>query len=506
MIDSLHELREQHEALRLRQEVAALKQRIAWEEQAARRVELREGWGQLVNPRELEFDTPGFGFEPTGAIPSRIEDRRQGRNAPHFETEQDLARIRGLARWLAATDETTIGVLENLTNYVIGTGFTYTVVERKTGAAPHGLVEEVQEFIDELREENGWRRMEREAFVRSRRDGEFFLRIEPNAGRPRLRFVEPDVVCKPDDPRFLSQYAGAYDLDWEFGVASALGDAEQIYGYHVDWSGDGRDWEFVPAERMEHAKVNVDSGVKRGLSDLYAAAAEIEQASKLARNTAEGAAIQATIAYIKEAALGTGRSEIETHRAANTDWSATFPTPGGDRRSVRFEKFFPGRVITTAGMKYHAGPMGTSNAPTFIEVVQMVLRRVGQRWSMPEYMVSGDASNANYASTLVAESPFVKSAEAKQMWYEEAFRSLVWKALRLAYGHRRFSHQGVEFSQLRRLVKVRLEAPRVSVRNRTEETTIRNTLHAAGLLSRRTWAALEELDFDVEREHLAREM
>ena len=31
---------------------------------------------------------------------------------------------------------------------------------------------------------------------------------------------------------------------------------------------------------------------------------------------------------------------------------------------------------------------------------------------MPEYMVSGDASNANYASTLVAESPFVKARQA----------------------------------------------------------------------------------------------
>ncbi|MEQ8788870.1 MAG: phage portal protein [Pirellulaceae bacterium] len=505
MIDSLQQLREQYDALRLRRDVAALEQQIAWEEQAARRVELREGWGELVNPRESEFDSPGFGLERIAARPSRVEDRQQGRNAPHFETEEDLARIRGLARWLASTDETTIGVLENLTNYVIGTGFTYTAVERAPGAAPRGLVDAVQQFIDELREQCGWRRLEREAFLRSRRDGEFFLLLERNGSQPRLRFVEPDVVRKPDDPRFMSHYAGAYDLDWEFGVATAIGDAEQIHGYHLDWSGDGRDWEFVPAERMEHAKVNVDSGVKRGLSDFYAAAAEIEQAAKLARNTAEGAAIQATIAYIKEAALGAGRSEIESHRSSHADWT-TPPAPDGGRRNVRFEKFFPGRVITTAGMKYHAGPLGTSNAPTFIEVIQMVLRRVGQRWSMPEYMVSGDASNANYASTLVAESPFVKSAEAKQMWYEEAFRSLFWKALRLAHGDRVLSRWNVDFPRLRQLVKLRLEAPRVSVRNRAEETKIRSDLHAAGLLSRRTWAALEELDFDVEQEHLAREM
>jgi hypothetical protein len=505
MSESLQQLRDRREALRLRLETADVQRQLEWAEHHRRTVELREGFGELVHPREYLFDTPGFGLDRLEPRFSRPEDRRHGRNAPHFETEEDLARIRGVARWLAATDETSIGVLENLTNYVVGTGFTYTVVERTGGAAPRGLVDAVQRMVDEFQEQNAWRRVEREAFARSRRDGEVFLRLLPNAGSVRVRFVEPELVTRPDDARFLSEYAGAYDLDWEFGVATDLGDAETVHGYHVDHSGDGREWEYVPAESLEHVKLNVDSGVKRGLSDFYAAASEIEQAGKLAHNTAEGAAIQATIAYIKEAAVGTGRDSLESHRAAHTDWTVQHPTPDGGSRSVRYEKFHPGRVITTAGMKYHAGPLGGSNAPTFIEVIQMVLRRVGQRWSMPEYLVSGDASNANYSSTLVAESPFVKAAESKQMFYEEAFRSLHWKMLRIAHAYDAFARWDVDFARLRRLVKLRLETPRVSVRNRSEETNIRGTLHAAGILSRRTWAALEELDYDVEREQLARE-
>ena len=113
-----------------------------------RAVELREGFGELVNPREYLFDTPGFGFDRFEPRISRPEDRRHGRNAPHFETEEDLARIRGLARWLAGADETAIGVLENLTNYVVGTGFTYTAVERSGGAAPRGLVDAVQRVVE----------------------------------------------------------------------------------------------------------------------------------------------------------------------------------------------------------------------------------------------------------------------------------------------------------------------------------------------------------------------
>ncbi len=134
----LTELREQHETLCLQCEIDQLQRQLAWESQQSRRVELREGWGELVNSREAYFDANGLGVDGAAARVSRPEDRRQGRNAPHFETEEDLARIRGLARWLAATDETSIGVLENLTNYVIGTGFTYTVVERTPGAPRAG--------------------------------------------------------------------------------------------------------------------------------------------------------------------------------------------------------------------------------------------------------------------------------------------------------------------------------------------------------------------------------
>lgn len=486
-LSELHTLRESHAALAARNEQL----------EPLANVVLQEGWGELVNPREYLYDTPGFGTEgdwPWGAV-DLVSDRERGKCRPHFDSEQDLARQRAVARYLAGTDETSIGLLENLTNYILGTGFEYTA-EPKAG--DEQLAATVQAVIDEWQESHGWRRVEREAFVRSRRDGEAFLKLDhTRGGLPRPRFIEPAAVKEPADLLSVSEYLGNIALDWAFGCGSHPYDVDDVHAYHVVADDGGATDEIIEAERCEHIKCNVDSGVKRGISDFYSALDELNQSSKLARNTAQGAAIQATIAYIKEAATGTSKAQIESSRTSRADWTHDVPTPDGGSKTVRHERFMPGRVISVSGQKFTYGPMGQSAAPVFIDVLQMVLRRIGQRWNMPEYMISGDASNANFSSTLVAESPFVKAAESWQSWYAEAFESLHWKMLRCAWQAGRFG-RGIPFSDIRRAVRIDIEPPRVSVRNAAEETARRERMHAAGLLSKQTWAAMEGLDYETE--------
>ena len=111
---------------------------------------------------------------------------------------------------------------------------------------------------------------------------------------------------------------------------------------------------------------------------------------------------------------------------------------------------------------------------------------------MPEYLVSADAGNANYASTLVAESPFVKAAEAGQAFYVETFREALWKLVAARAANSRLSDR----------VRIAVQSPRVSTRDRESETRIRRMLHDAGLLSKQTWAAQEELDYETEAANL----
>jgi hypothetical protein len=317
--------------------------------------------------------------------------------------------------------------------------------------------------------------------------------------------IEPELIREPNRPRDLSEFLGHESLDWLFGIGTDIGDVQNVHGYYVDWQGDGKDWDILTSDEVEHIKLNVDSTVKRGLSDFYAVYEELNRAAKVLRNTGEGAAIQASIAFIRQHVAGRTQSDISALSSGRTEYSQTRGTAGGGTRTHNYEAFKPGRVLDVdAGTDYQPGPMGSQRNPNFILVAAAIYRYVGTRWCMPEYMISGDASSANYASTLVAESPFVKFAMAEQRFYTEAFEGLMWKALKFAHQFGRFGSQ-ISFAQLKRLVKIKTTTPRVHVRNRLQETQISQILHEKGVMSRQTWAEGEELDYEVEKQRIAEE-
>jgi len=101
-----------------------------------------------------------------------------------------------------------------------------------------------------------------------------------------------------------------------------------------------------------------------------------------------------------------------------------------------------------------------------------------------EYLLSADASNANYASTAVAESPWVKSMEANQEDIGE---------------------QIVDFIQWLnpRLVDPVLTYPQLVSRDHLKETQRHRLMWEAGILSSQTWQELEGLDPKVETGRLA---
>ena len=149
--------------------------------------------------------------------------------------------------------------------------------------------------------------------------------------------------------------------------------------------------------------------------------------------------------------------------------------------------------------------MGQSSAPVYLDVLQAVLRAVGVRWSMPEYMISGDASNGNYASSVEAGAPFTKACEAAQFFYKTHFRKIKWLAVKHAFNAGRFSAYVRTFAELKRLVGIDIEVPDVRVRNAVEETNRRKILWECGGLSMQTWMSQEGEDYDQERENIRSE-
>ena len=494
----LDRLRELVEAAKLESDLATLKaqthaMKMAESFVGGRRV--REGWGDEVPIDEPFRDGAGmsyFGDSVATGI-ARPTDRRFGDNFPFWQSEAEHRTIIGQARLVASRSEVALAALENLTNYTIGDGFGYSFAAKdEDDTEARKWAELCQRISDNFDEANGFTEDgERSLFERSRQDGEFFACLTHRGGsNVSLRQVDPCFITEPDNRQGVEEYAGLpTGLEWKYGVAADQGDPTRVHAYFAEWNGDANDWDVIPPESMVHLKLNVSPEVKRGLSDYYAVHGNLTRGEKLLGNTLEGAAGQAAIAYIREHAMGTTSDAISDMvvGAATKTITETTDRGGQNTRNIRNAK--PGEIHdVTAGTKYQAGPMGSPNGPRFVEVVQAAMRMVGIRWAMPEYMISGDASNGNFASTLVAEAPFTKATEARQSVYSRKYREIKWKAVGIV-AKRTGLFGNVSLAKIKRRVQLTVDTPEVAVRNRVEDHTIKVGEHAAGILSLDTWAA-----------------
>jgi hypothetical protein len=275
-----------------------------------------------------------------------------------------------------------------------------------------------------------------------------------------------------------------------------------VYGYFVDMSGDQRHWEYVQADQMVHVKRNVVRNVKRGVSDFYSCAQELRRADKILRNTGEGAALQSAIAWIREHPPGTTASQVISMSSSKTEIEVDRTTPEGNLRTHKFQRYLPGTILDVrAGQQYKPGPLGNGNQ--YIDVSSAILRYAAIRWNMPDWLISSDSSTSNFASVLVTESPFTKSIDVEQKTMLGVFLQAKWKMLDIAVRAGRFSKYGVRTTdELKERIQLNVLMPRVSTRNKLEDTKIGATLHEYGLLSKQTWSAKEELNYQHEKANL----
>jgi hypothetical protein len=501
MSAGLDELREERDRKQLEAEIASLERErqvsAALAIMAAPERYIQESQGDLVDMRDRFYDVPGF-FLQDSERTSRPGDRDDGSNPPFFRTTEELDIIRGMARYLTTTDEISIGVMENLSNYVLDKGMTYRVVPREDSQEAKEVALDASVILESFDDRNDWTALEREMFQRSRRDGDLFPRVSYVGGIFfDLRIIEPEYIRPPASPREASERFGLPEQVWSYGVATTPGDTVRPNGYYISWS--DQEQEFVTPDELLHLKVNVDQNVKRGLSDWSAVERELDAATKLLRNMAEGAALQAAIAWTEEMGLGMDQADVKALDTSKLEYSQTRSTAAGRTRTTNWRRFDPGTVLRTEhGRKYHPGPMGAQRNPNFIQAQQAVLRNIGVRWCMPEFMISADTSQANYSSALIAESPFVKCIGVEQARYKRFFSRIRWKVLEMAVEAGVLT--GVRNKlELRRAIQIDAQEVPAAVRTRSTETQIRQVLSAEGILSDQTWSELEGLSFQKER-------
>lgn len=419
----------------------------------------------------------------------QVRGREDGRFHPFYESEQDLLRMRSACRRLATFSAIATGALKALQVYVIGGDWEY-VVEPKEDAEPsEALVAEVQKIVDELLERNDFQAcLDSDIHDAAVEDGEALLAgyAAPD-GLTDLRLLSADNLREPREKSPLNAYLDTLEdsVSWSFGVHTGFDprmnrvDHVRHLGYHVVWDDGGIEWDYLPAwpqmggdmqGKFGHLiRRNVPQYAKRGVSDFFPVMMDIEREDKLNENTSVGAAIQAAIAWIEEMPVNNTKDQVEDSLNNSLDtFSQKLAQRSGQERTAR--RFKAGSIpVVSAGKKYHAGPMGANRNPIYIEVRQALIRRIEARWLMPEYMIAADASNANYASSLVAEAPFVKAREADQQRFVSSFRKLLNKCLKIACDYGRFRKWGIQsWQDLEPAIEIVITPSPVASRDKTQ--------------------------------------
>lgn len=509
--EALDLLKSQVEEWRLRAELATLREDLRIRELSASVVPMRSvesGYSPEFVSRygHGHYNFAGMNRDvPATAFASGEHPRQFGEFGPFIRSESDLRMLRDLSRWMIEVNPYLTGLYRALTNYVVGTGFVHRVTS--SVGASDVTRRRVEAWIDEFLELNDWDGdRDRETFLREHRDGQAFTRIFPqdDGEFSLIRFIEPEYLGEPSDASRLNDWLSDFmpgeweeRQNWRFGIHTLERDVENPLGYFVDWCPGQRhsDWEYVPAREATYFKANTDRTVKPGLPDTFAIQGIATSVLGLLHSTLSGARAQARIAYFTqyEAGVtgeGVGRMVAGEQTRRDNRSRTEYLSSHDDAAEVRH---------IPEGRSIKHGPEGSAGTDRYILAIQAGLRCVGVRWCAPEFLVSGDASNANYASTLVAQSPFVLSVQADQYRFGKRMGAMIWNALRFAFAAGVFKGlpNAEDWRTFRRSLRVQPEGREIASedsQNRMLETDRRLKLVAAGLMSDTTAAAEEGLE------------
>jgi len=329
----------------------------------------------------------------------------------------DMTGIRNRARDLVLRNPHAKNIIHLLKIYTVGAGMTFQVTPRDESVDPK-RVAWAQRLWDEWAEANGWETRQAEFVERTWRDGECFSRLfAPVTWPGKLRFVDPELV---DTPAGADAPAG--------GIETDPGDVESPRWYCVLAEPAGALQAKVPAERMLHTKIGVDGNVKRGLSVLYPVMDTLKSFGGWLETELIARKVAASVVLVRKTR---GASPAELESFADAQATGTVRTPEG---TMRRQKLRPGTIIDineNVDLEFAHPDLKFNDAWT---LGRAILLATAAGVGMPEFMLTSDASNANYASTMVAEGPAVRAFEAWQRFFAAQWRRLWRRVMAEAVG------------------------------------------------------------------------
>jgi len=315
----------------------------------------------------------------------------------------------------------------------------------------------------------------REHARRAWRDGESFLRkFSTDTWPPALRFIDPEmIVAAADHPETQ-------------GIITVPEDVERPVAYLKGEPGTSRTLEQIPAEEILQTRVGVDSNEKRGVPIFAPILDALDNYAKWMETEMLARKLQSSIVLWRKV-QGSAQTVGST-----ADRAGQFSGSGSSRES-RQERFHPGTILTTNHGTDIQFLQPNTNFGDAVPLGRMLLLSVAAGAGLPEFMLTADASNANFASTMVAEAPAVKFFQAEQEFFAREFTRLWQWVMADAV------EQGLLPLDFFERMDVRWTFPQLVNRDRSQERLADVQLIESGVLSRSEVARRDGVDPGVMR-------
>jgi len=446
---------------------------------------LKARYERLLQERLLTF--------AEGSTPQPVSDDSAGwmplGNGGDAKTSLDRSDLRDKARQLVAHNPHARNVLRLLEIYVVGPGLRLDHVapspQRADALAGAPARKNAGRLWGEFLSANRRHFSFREFARRTWRDGECFLRFfSTGQWPPAVRFIDPERIAETTDE------PGSQ------GILTEPGDVETPVAYLLIDPHNGQLQERIPAEQIIHARINADSNQKRGVTFFSALIDSLSRFEAWLETELTARKLQASIVLWRRVQGGPGQV---AKLADALDTGALPASPGNVSGGTRSERYRAGTILTTSHGTELKFLQPDTNFDYAVPLGRTLLLGAAAAAGLPEFMLTADASNANYSSTLVAEGPAVKLFQSEQEFFAGEFNRLWQMVMTEAVSLNRLPENILEH------VAPQWSFPKLITRDRPREREADVKLVEANVLSRAEIARRDNADAEQMQREIAAE-
>lgn len=393
------------------------------------------------------------------------------------------SQTRTRARQLVASNPHAANIIRLLEMYVVGPGLklTATSQDNRSTSDEKQVLAQAERAWQTFLTQNQRHFSIRELARRTWRDGEAFLRLYIAAdGSPTVRFIDPELIATPN---------GESGSD---GLITAATDEERVLAYQRLDPSTGQLAEVIPADEILHLRVGVDSNEARGVSILAPILDRLVAFDQWLETEVQARKLQASIVLWRKVAGGPQQVRAAVDAAMDQAAAAGGPIPSRER-------YRPGSIVTTSQGTDLQFLQPSTNFGDAMPLGRLLLLTVAAGAGLPEFMLSSDAANSNFSSTMVAEGPAVKLFESEQHFFAQHIERL-WRWVLHCEELRGLLPLGSEADLM-----ARWSFPQLVNRDRSQERLTDVRLVEADILSRAEVARRDNVDPQAMAKELAAE-